>query len=132
MLNSKLFSVVSPKPQLQLFKLGPEFTGCSDPDSEAETLSSFEERLTTSLPCVLSEECVVSDLSCVVSENCTTLSVMVTPQVLQHVMEQRLILETAVDYLNAVPFHRILGDQSVCESSLVLLLYLCKYVIAVY
>ena len=104
-----------PQPRIQRFRLGANFTGCSDPASKEELLSSFEERLTTSLPCVLADECVVSDLSCEVADSCTVLSVKVTSKAMQHIVEQRLILETAVDYLKSYPLHLMLTSPSVCN-----------------
>ena len=104
-----------PQPRIQRFRLGANFTGCSDPASKEELLSSFEERLTTSLPCVLADECVVSDLSCEVADSCTVLSVKVTSQAMQHVVEQKLILETAAEYLKSYPLHSMLNSRSVCD-----------------
>ena len=107
-------SDVSPQPVIQQFNLGPNFKGCSEPDSKAEVISSLEERLSSSLPCVLSEECTVSELSCEVTDTTTVLSVKVTSRVMQRVKEQRLILETAVEYLKSYPLHVMLSGPSVC------------------
>ena len=106
-------SDVSPKPRVQRFRLGASFTGCSDPDSKKEVLSAFEERLTSNLPCILADECVVSDLSCEATESDTVLSVKVTSQATRQVMEQQLILETAAEYLQAYPLHFLLSSQTV-------------------
>ena len=111
-MDSKLLSDVSPQPIIQSFNLGPNFKGCSEP----EVLSSLEERLSSSLPCVLSEECTVSELSCEVTDTTTVLSVKVTSRVMQDVKEQRLILETAVEYLKSYPLHVMLSSPSVCYS----------------
>ena len=105
-----MFSDVSPKPRVQRFRLGASFTGCSDPLSKEETLSAFEERLTSSLPCVLTDECTISDLSCEATESDTVLSVKITSMSTRKVMEQQLMLETAAEYL----LHSLVTSQSVC------------------
>ncbi|XP_063684394.1 uncharacterized protein LOC134818685 [Bolinopsis microptera] len=105
---------VSPKPLLQRFRLGPEFNGCADQHSKEKVLSTFKEKLSISLPCVLADECIISDLSCEATETNTVLSVKLTSRSMQHVMKQRLILETAVDYLNSYPLHAMLNGPSVC------------------
>lgn len=107
-----MFSDVSPKPRVQRFRLGASFTGCSDPLSKEETLSAFEERLTSSLPCVLTDECTISDLSCEATESDTVLSVKITSMSTRKVMEQQLMLETAAEYLRSSPLHSLV--TSVC------------------
>ena len=110
-----IFPGVTPQPVMQRFKLGPNFKGCSDVSSKEEVISSFNKRLTTSLPCVLTEECKISDLSCESTDENTFLSVRVTSTSAQNVQGQRLILETAVDYLTSYPLHAMLdGPSSVC------------------
>ncbi|KAL5250884.1 hypothetical protein ACHWQZ_G016582 [Mnemiopsis leidyi] len=103
---------VSPKPRVQRFRLGASFTGCSDPLSKEETLSAFEERLTSSLPCFLTDECTISDLSCEATESDTVLSVKITSMSTRKVMEQQLMLETAAEYLRSSPLHSLVTSQS--------------------
>ena len=105
---------MSPKPRVQRFRLGASFTGCSDPDSKKEVLSAFEERLTSNLPCILADECVVSDLSCEATESDTVLSVKVSSQATRQVMEQQLMLETAAEYIRSSPLHSLVSRPSVC------------------
>ena len=111
--NHIAFLDVSPRPRLQRFRLGAGFTGCSDPGSKKELLSTLEERLTSNLPCLVAEECTVSELSCEVTDSDTVLSVKVTSQATRQVAEQQLILETAAEYLQAYPLHFLLDSGAV-------------------
>ena len=95
----------SPKPRVLRFTFGPSFRGCSEEESKDQLLSSLRDQLTSSLPCVLSEDCVVKEVSCEAGVAATVVSVKVGSIALQSVEKQRSILETAANFLKSRPLN---------------------------
>ena len=95
----------SPKPRVLRFTFGPSFRGCSEEESKDQLLSSLRDQLTTSLSCVLSEDCVVKEVSCDAGAAATVVSVKVGSIALQSIEKQRNILETAANFLKSRPLN---------------------------
>ena len=89
-----LTSGVSPKPILQKYTLGSGFTSCDDLEGKEE-LEELVRASTTSVPCVVQEECFVTVVSCSQNE----ISVVVKPAFLHHIEKQKLLLNSSLLFM---------------------------------
>lgn len=94
-----IFSGISPRPVLQRFRYNPSFEGCNNASAAEVTLADVRERLSDSLPCILTEECRIHELTCEMEGTTPVLGIKLVSTASLRLSEQQLILETAALYL---------------------------------